>query len=423
MKRLMVLGGSVAQLGAVRTAKTAGHHVIVADRDPDALGKSEADEFVQASTFDEQEVLAAARRTRPDGLLVVATDQPVLIAARVCDTLGLGYPLDPETALLVTNKGHMKRRLSEAGIPTPAYTLVEAPGRVATRGCPDLAELSPPLVVKPVDNQGQRGVTLCKTPAAALTAVERARTFSRQSAVLVEEYYPSREITVSGWVTGGNAQILTVTDRVTIDHPTSLGVCAAHRFPSSHARGHETEIADLTRRVAQAFGISAGPIYFQMLIGDGGTVVNEVACRIGGAFEDHSLPLVTGVDILGRGIAECLGAPIQPLPDDGRGQAPTTGAFCVPLLYCEPGTIARLSELAPARRIPGVRALEWLQPVGREIHRMRDSSQRVGFAVVHGPDASAVNAAVRRMFAALAVTSSDGRRMLMDTLDLCLHPE
>ena len=422
MNRLLILGGSVAQLSAIRAARKSGCHVIVADRNPAAPGAAEADEFVRASTFDVSEIVAAAEATRPDGVLVVATDQPVLIASRACAEIGLPYPVDPEVALIATNKGRMKERLAASGIPTPVFSLIGPTGSELP-GHRRLAALSPPIVVKPVDNQGQRGVVRCESYSDVPPAVERARTFSREETVLVEEFYPSNEVTVSGWVTGGTPQILTVTDRVTVAHGTSLGVCAAHRYPSTYARGHAEEIAALTQAVSTAIGITRGPIYFQMLCGDQGVKVNEVACRIGGAFEDQSLPLVTGVNLLERAIAESLGGEPAALPDDGSGHVPTTGAFSVPLLYCEPGSIAQLSDPEPVRRIGGIHAFEWLQPIGREIHQMHDSSQRAGYAVVCGAATAEVNTSLRRLFAQLSVTATDGREMLMDTLALCLHPE
>jgi biotin carboxylase len=423
MSRLMILGGSAAQLGAIRHAKASGHTVIVADRNPNAVGVAEADAYVRASTFVFSEVVEAARRTRPDGILVVATDQPVRVAARVCAELGLPSAIDPHTALLATHKGHMKRRLSDAGIPTSAFTLVVSgsTGDPAFHGCPDLGEMRAPFVVKPVDNQGQRGVSFCRTHADLAAAMKHAAAHSTEHAILVEEFYKATEITVSGWVTEGTPAILAVTDRVTLDNPPSLGVCAAHRFPSEYERGHEREIDELTRRVASAFGITAGPIYLQMLVGTGGVIVNEVACRVGGAFEDRSLPLVTGADITARAVSESLGLTLPPLTADDTLRLETTGAFSVPLLYCRPGTIAGVKPLERARAVGGVHEVEWLQPEGRRIDEMRDSSERTGYAVVHGPDPASVNHSVRALFRLLSVTSTSGEEMLMDTLPHCLH--
>lgn len=418
----MILGASIAQLAAIRQAQQLGHHVIVVDQNPEAPGVLIADEFIRTSTFDAGAVEDAARASNPDGVLVVATDQPVLVAATVAQRLGLPYPLNVETARLATNKGVMKRRLSAAGIPTPSFALLDVGGRAAPGGS-ELSDLKPPYVAKPTDNQGQRGVSLVRSAPDIRAALRRARSYSRRTELLVEEYYPSREVTVSGWVTEGRAQILAITDRITIDHRTSLGVCAAHRFPSSYAEDHRRSVTELTHRVVSAFGIRRGPIYFQMLIGSEGVKVNEVACRVGGAFEDLSLPDVTGVDVLSRGIAESLGEHAPALQADADGLVPTNGAFAVPLLYCKPGTIGTLSDLSEVRQLPGVTTARWLQPIGRAIEQMRDSSQRVGFAVVHGPNRSTVNESLKSLFAQLSVLDPGGNQLLMPTRDYCLLPD
>lgn len=445
-ERLMILGASRAQVGAIRSARRAGHRVVVVDRNPTAAGVAEADCFVCVSTFDEEGILAAARETRPAGILVVATDQPVLLASRVSAALGLPSALSPETAVLATNKAAMKDRLVESGVPTPPYSVVRTAGELGSR-------VQLPAVVKPVDNQGQRGVSLCHGPAELPGAVDRARRNSRESVVLIEQYYQSTEVTLSGWVSDGRLAILAVTDRVTIPSETSLGVCAAHRFPSSHAgglgvgggsqgvggRGQAAgggapgpgragpeitlqEIARLAHRIVSGFGIGSGPVYLQMLLGREGIVVNEVACRLGGAFEDISLPLVTGIDILGRAIRECAGHAPPPLPTDEAGFVDAGGAFSVALLYAGEGTIAGFSDPAVARSLPGVVAMEWLQPVGRTIATMRDSSQRVGYAVVSGATGVEVNERLKALWPTLRVEDEDGENMLMNTLDLCTHP-
>ena len=315
MMRLLILGGGSSQVNAFRRARERGFYTILADRDPGAPARADADAFARASTFDVEAVRAAAHTHRADALLVIGTDQPVLTAARVSAELGLPFPLTVEQAYRVTNKTAMKHHFATAGIACVPWVVVgEDPTRWETEG---LYRLKPPWVVKPVDSQGQRGIAIVSS--VAELASHRAALFahSREHVMLVEEYYPSVEVTVSGWAhDDGGVEIWTITDRVTVDpHTAGLGVCLAHRYPSAHATASATDttraqgdvdhdyhprIRELTAHTAHAFALRNAPIYFQMLIGADGVLVNEIAVRLGGAYEDLSIPTVTGIDTLAR---------------------------------------------------------------------------------------------------------------------------
>jgi biotin carboxylase len=443
--RLMILGGGSSQIAAFHRARREGFFTILADHNPDAPARVLADAFAPASTFDVEAVTAAARDHRADALLAIGTDQPVLTAARVSATLNLPFPLSPEQARLLTNKAPMKRRFAAAGIPSAPWALL---GADETRWDADgLAALTPPWVAKPVDSQGQRGIAVVHSREQLLAHRPHLLSHSREDLILVEEYYPSREVTVSGWVDeAGTPEIWTITDRVTFADENRIGVCVAHRYPSLHTRvgGNPAatspgapavsgdcaaEVRDLTRRVVAAFELAGGPIYFQMLLGARGVLVNEIAFRLGGAYEDQSIPLVTGIDILGRQLDSIRAAAGKRAntPVSARNRRVETGSrsdpapdppsrcFAVPLMFCSPGTIAALEGDTQMRATPGVGACQFLLPEGTTIRPMADSTQRIAYAVLHGPDEATVNSLVDTLFDTLRVIGTDGRNMLLDT--------
>ena len=156
---------------------------------------------------------------------------------------------------------------------------------------------------------------------------------------LVEEYYENDEITVSGWVENDNTHVLTVTDRVTYDNYPSIGVCTAHDFPSKHFKSYAKEIIEITKNIVKSFKIHNGPIYFQMLIGKEGIKVNEIACRIGGAYEDEFIPHLTGIDILDMVIDYSLGENIDYTRLREYEVLNNNKKLSVQLLFAKPGTI------------------------------------------------------------------------------------
>jgi biotin carboxylase len=419
--RLMVLGGGSSQESLLRRCRQLGWEIVLVDQNPSAPGRRYADEFVQVSTFDIPGVEEAARYFRPESIVTVGSDQPVFTAAVVSERMGIASALAPDTAAKTTNKRIMKEALRSAGVSTVDYVVV------------DLATPRPlplPVVVKPLDSQGQRGVSLVVEAEEYGPAVEEALAYSREEAVLVESYYPSTEVTVSGWVSRGGVDVWSMTDRVTVSPSLSLGVCAAHRYPSIHAgRWYEAVVA-ASRRIVETFGITDGPIYFQFLIGEDGVKANEVACRLGGAYEDESLPLVAGVDPIGKQLELCLrlargrgaGPSAGNIPSGGP-EWPAGGCFSVPLLFCREGVIEGYEGEDAVSSLPGVANCRFLLPLGTRILPMRNSTQRVGYAVLYGDTQEAVNDTVEALFDNLTVADTSGNNLLIDFRELCMFPE
>ncbi len=405
-------------MSALRRAGELGFEVVLADQDPEAPGRRVAHRFEEASTFDIEAVTVAARRSGAQALLAVGSDQPVYTAAEVSRRLGLPYPLSPEQARGVTNKAEMKRILRAAGVPLVPWALLG--GDPSCWGKEGLDALRTPWVVKPVDSQGQRGIRIVESREELATHRPVALSFSRDDRVLVEEYYRSEEVTVSGWAKPGTepreepVEIWTVTDRVTFDPSVSLGVCLAHRYPSEAARGREGEIRRITARIVAAMGLREVPIYFQLLLGERGVLVNEVACRLGGAYEDRSVPLVTGVEILDVQLnwyRDALGlGSIEP-----PHQRPASRAFAVPLIFARPGTVTRLVGAEELQETDGIAECRFLLPPGTHIDRMSNSTQRIAYAVLHADDKAGINSLVDTLFDTLRAENSVGENLLIDT--------
>lgn len=408
MKTVLLLGGGGCQKNGAAKAREKGLNVVVADYLPDPPAARLAAAHVRASSFDTAACLAAAREHRVDGVFTLGTDQPVLTAAAVSEALGLACPITPRTALAVTNKRVMKEAFRAAGIPTVRWKLVSA-----ATGPEELRGLRPPLVIKPLDSQGQRGIFKVQSAGGALEKLPETLRWSREKEALVEEFYPSDEVTVSAWVEQGRATLLTVTDRLLYDDPVHIGVCTGHRFPSVHM-GRAAELDGLCQRICAAFGIEAGPLYVQVLVGAEGILVNEVACRVGGAFEDVTIPYLTGFDILGAVIDQCLGRPVDTAPLRGFDCTGVQKEAAVPLLFCRPGFLAGQTPLEELKRLPGVLEAGYNYRPGDRLEAVENATARYGWAVVAGP-AGTVRGRLAAFYRALYARDEAGRELVQRT--------
>lgn len=413
----LVLGGGRGQLRLIRQMKELGIRVVLQDRNPLCTAAPLADEFVTADTRDATTAADAAKRYRVDAVLTAGTDQPVLTAAQAAAARGCPSFLSEETARAVTDKEIMKTTLVSAGLPVPRFRFAGP-----NDGIEILRGLQAPYVVKPVDSQGQRGVLRIEKTELFPVARDEALEWSNRKRIIVEEYHPNREITVSGWVHHGRVKIWAVTDRVTKDFLPHIGICLAHRYPSAYASGRLNETKHLVESCTATLGIQEGPLYYQFLVTDEGILINETAARLGGAYEDESLPPVCGVDPVGILINGSVNGSAN--PDNADFAVPiNASAFAVPLMFCNPGTIAFHGSIRAVRSLTGVTAFDYLLPPKTVIETVRNSVQRAAYMVVHGPTTAAVNGTLKKAIRRTAILNFEGRNLLRNTLGYTLNPK
>lgn len=373
----MILGGGNCQKSAFHMASSLGIETLVADCSLDAPGIALANYHSTASTFDSQACSDAARKYKVDGIMTLGTDQPVLTAAIVAEDLGLPTMLTVEQAQALTNKRLMKKRFEEKRIPTLPYELVNK-----STDFDKIKRFKGPFVLKPLDSQGQRGVYRLNNLKEVEEALSKTLSFSREEEALLEEYYPSDEITISGWVKKRKLTLLTVTDRLLLEDPVNIGVCTSHRFPSIHFNRGE-EIRAISEDVAHAFDLQEGPLYIQMLVGQKGILVNEAAFRIGGAFEDIIIPKITGFDILEGVMAKALGQePGTTWPKDFNCFQSLAKAS-VQLMFSRPGHISSITPINELLALEAVLDAGYNYKEGQWVRKVQDATARFGHCVFY----------------------------------------
>ncbi|WP_373484586.1 ATP-grasp domain-containing protein [Acetobacterium sp.] len=405
--RLQILGGGNNQLGAIRRAAEMGHEVVLVDYFKNPPGRIYATFHEVVSTFDVEKNIDIAKKYGVDGVMTMGTDQPVYTVARVAEALKLPAFLDVPTARAVTNKEIMKQIMTANQIPTVPYRFLTKAARVE-----DLDKIPFPVVIKPLDSQGQRGVFKLTTATAVIDSLPETFSFSRADKVLLESYYRSDEITVSAWVDKGVPAILTITDRESFSFDRNIGICYAHEYPSRHQR-REPEIRALVHSITRAFKIKAGPLYVQLLVGEQGIVVNEVAGRIGGAHEDIFIPYLTGFDILDRVINFSLGIDAVLAAGDQTRTARVNEHLSVQLFFAKPGKITSLTSLETLRKLPGVIAAGYNVAAGQTLETIANATARAGYLVMAGTTERALHESINQAFRALKIIDEQGQNLVI----------
>lgn len=378
-RRLLVLGAGRHQAALIRRAEERGIRVVASDYYPDAPGKALASYPQDGDALDVAGNVELARRFGVAGVVTTGTDMAVVTMADVADACGLPCYLTPHTARVATNKPLMSAHLARHGGRRPRSIEIAAGDDAAHA----VAGLRLPLVVKPSDSQGQRGITRVDDPYRIPAAVADAIGESRVSSAIVEEFVAGPEVTASAWVSGGVPHILMVTDRITFNPPPNIGIAFQHVYPSVAAAGRLTDVEGQVRASAAAYEMDEGPLYIQMLMTDGGVRIVEGGARVGGGHEASLIPHVTGVDVIDRLIDLALTGRAEPVAHDYDDGAPG-GHALVNFLLARPGRVERLAgfEDPPAGFVEG----GFYVGRGFTQREIVDSLGRVGWFLAEGTD-------------------------------------
>ncbi len=353
-KKILLLGGSHAQIPAIKAAKAKGLHVLLCDYLPDPPGRRHADEFHNISTTDMDAVLDLARRRRIDYIMAYATDPATPTAAYVAEALGLpGSSL--ESIRKLSDKDRFRQLMRECGLRTPRFAClsgtqelpetwpqerVDGAGAEADAGLNDTAgtrvradnqafaeAMQYPLIVKPVDSSGSKGVTKIGHADEFPLAAERALGHSRSKRVIVEEFIEADrgDLHGDGFVVDGQLVFSLLGDH--------LYQSEANPFNPTGTSWPSTQPGDVIRRtnrqvqqIITASGYQNGPINIEARINAAGELyIMEVGPRNGGHFVPQAIAYASGFNLVDAALEVMNGSRVAP-PNPAPETAATTDA-------------------------------------------------------------------------------------------------
>lgn len=390
-KLIHVLGGGRYQVPTVQLAKAMGHRVLVTDKYAERPAYAFADVHEVVDIRDAEGTLAAARKHEIDGIVCDTTDVGVPIMAWVAEQLGLPG-ISHETALAFTDKLHMRERTSAAGVPGPAFR--------AIRHFADLVravdELGLPLVVKPSDSQGSRGVHVVRERAGLERCLADALQHTSGQVVLAETFLPGVEVTVEGVVIAGRPFVVGISDKGHYAHRPEV----ANRltYPAALPPHVLRRIGQVNADVVRALGMVDGVTHAEYFVDGEDVFLVEIAARGGGSHVySHIVPWLAGVDVPAMYLEYLLGGRMGP-PPDGVPRAANLEFLDFPL-----GRVKAVHGLEEARALPGVQVVSLDVVPGDVLRPASEDSNRHGQVLVLGATRDEVLATTRRVFETVRV--------------------
>ena len=301
MKKLAIIGASYLQLPLVEKAKELGIETHCFAWSSGAVCQEICDFFYDISTLEKELILGKCNEIGIDGVMTIASDIAVPTVCYVANKLSLiGNSF--ENSYTTTNKYLMRNALIKSNIKSPKFQLIQRISDVSL-----VKEMQYPLIVKPTDRSGSRGVVKINNKKELISSVERALKESFSNEAIIEEYIEGDEVSVESISWEGKHYILAITDKVTTGAPYFVEL--QHHQPSSLSSDIKKQIIKNTVDSLTALSHKFGAAHSEFKIDKNGDVyVIEVGARMGGDFIGSDLvQLSTGYDFLKACIDVCFG--------------------------------------------------------------------------------------------------------------------
>lgn len=311
MKKILLLGGSAQQIIAVLTAKHMGLYTVLCDYLPDNPGQYHADKFYQVSTTDKEAVLKVAKEEEIDGILAYASDPAAPTAAYVAEKLGLpGSPY--ESVEILCNKDRFRQFLKENGFCTPEASGYSSIDEALDDLCSN--RFSFPVIVKPVDSSGSKGVSRIDSISEAKAKLEYAMSFSRSQRIIIEEYVEKYgyQIAGDGLSIDGNLVFRYFANDHFDPNCVNPFVPISASFPYNMPQEIQDKVHNEIQRLLSLLRMGTTTYNFDLRIDkDYNVYLMEVAPRDGGNYIPDIIRYATGVDLVECSIKAAIGEQID----------------------------------------------------------------------------------------------------------------
>lgn len=348
-KRLLILGGTRISCGIVHKAKQMGLTVGVTDYFPieESPCKQISDEQYDVSTIDVDAVVRLIREKHFDGLLTGFSDMLLPYYAEICQKADIPCYGTKEQFDVFINKEKYKKLCKEFGVPTvEAYSQEDV----------ETDSIKYPVLVKPVDGSGSRGVSVCYSKDELLDAINLAKRFSKSKNALIERYMTGREVTVNWLFVDGESYLTSIANRHVKRNQGDdvIPLPVGYTYPASITPKYRAEIEENAKAMFRAVGIQNGMMFMQCKVEDDVCVVYDIGFRLTGTQEYVNYEYACGYNPLEMLIRFAVTGKMCSKEELERIQPETMKPSFNVSILAKPGTIGQIEGVEGVKALPEV---------------------------------------------------------------------
>ncbi|WP_350976651.1 ATP-grasp domain-containing protein [Shewanella sp. AC34-MNA-CIBAN-0136] len=378
-QNLLIIGAGIEACEGINLASDMGLGLIIVDGNSRAPGFAKADHIIQVSTYDGEAIAKYAltlveNGIKIHGVIAMCADVPmsVAIVARALDLPGLSL----QSAHWVADKLAMKYQLQKMGIPIPRFCAVT--NKASLHACANMIGF--PVVIKPVDSRGARGVQLIEQSSQLDMAWTLAHHESPTGRVMLEEYLDGPQFSTETLIDNSQCYTLGFADRnyEWLERTKPFIIENGGDAPTASSVDVRSAVIVCVEQAALALGISSGVAKGDMVYTDTGPKVIEIAGRLsGGYFSTTQIPLACGVNFVEKAIKLALGQSLSVEEVTPTQQQ----AVAIRYLDLPEGKVKSVINHDVASTAPGVQLLNIFITPGSIIAPLSNHTQRSGFVI------------------------------------------
>ena len=368
-KSVLIFGVGELQLSIIKRANQMGLFTVGIDPCEDACSRAECCAFEIVGGQDYEGTLAVAKKYNISAIVTAATDKPLVMMARIAMELNLPF-YSVETAEWATDKYQMKKRFIEGGVPCAQGRLIHS--------ADEAKDLYFPVICKPRDNSGSRGVKLCKNLQELQECIDEALQYSKLDTVLVEEFIEGREFSIESLHYDGIAEVIQFTEKKTTEFPYNVEL--GHKQPANLSEDQKNAIREIITKIGAALKFENCPSHTELKINDRGIFAIETSPRLGGDFITSTLtPLSTGINLEDQLLHIALGEKV----DTTTGRLEKASGVCF-FSYPKGEVISISDKISEVSSWPHISNFDMKLKVGDKINPITSSLNRYGQFIVSG---------------------------------------
>lgn len=380
-RSILVFGVGELQQSIISRAKKMNLYVVGIDPCEDAYCKDDCDAFEVVGGQDFNGTIDVAKKYNVSAIVTAATDKPLVMMARVAKELCLPF-YSVETAEWSTDKFQMKQRFLEGGVPCARGRLIH--------NSEEAQDLYFPLICKPRDNSGSRGVKLCRDLTELDSCIKEALEVSKLDTVLVEEFIEGREFSIESLHYDGKSEVIQFTEKKTTEFPYNVEL--GHKQPANLTDDQRNQICDIISKIASCMHFKNCPSHTELKINERGIFVIETSPRLGGDYITSTLtPLSTGINLEDQLLHIALGESV----DTTTGRVDKASAVC--FFSLPEGNVTAIdSRINEVPTWPNVHSFHLKLKVGDFVNKITSSLNRYGQFIVIGDSREEVDSLVEK---------------------------
>lgn len=412
-KKLLFMSGSKDACEIVKIAHKLGIIVYATDWYQDSPVKRIADKSFMVSTADVDAIVELCKSEGIDGIFSGYTDSVLPYCQSVCDKLGFPFWGTEQNIQMCIDKKLFKKACEQSSLPIVPYAVMNESNYLTK-----LSDITVPVVFKPVDNSGSRGVYKVFNHSELKYYCEKSLSYSKSREVLAEKLMDANnEFSVYYMLNNGNAYLTAMSDKIIDDYDENLApVDLGMRFPSQRLEQWLDDVDPIVRNFFHANQMRFGFVFIQGFYMDGNFYIHEIGYRLNGGFTYNLVEHFSQYNQVEQLLSFALTGKMNEY-ELQKSNPRFDGISIIVTATLRTGTIGEIEGVELIKRLPGVIAFYQMKDIGDELSSSGTTAQIFSYIHCVADNVSEMKSLIIKIKSHLVVSDVSGNNMLLPLID------